>query len=223
VDNITSLVCAVVTVVVLTIVPAVYPGLRTYRWGSSETLRQAADRLEALPRHIGLWTCDESAALDEEVMEGLQCESAFSRTYSNQKNTAKVHCILMVGLPGPIVRHPPEFCYAVRDNVLLDQRVVTFNSKSVKHAARLTRFQEPRILKREFFVATGWFADGHLGTSDFPRMTYGGEAYIYAIQVMWPIDRDLEDCEAVGISFLKDFMPAFQSHCVKPVAETVTQ
>jgi hypothetical protein len=133
-----------------------------------------------------------------------------------------VQCILIVGLPGPIVRHPPEFCYEVRDYIQLDQRIVKFNSEGVEHTVRLTRFQEPRVPGHEFLVATGWFANGHLGTSDFPRMTYGAEPFIYAIQIVWPFTGNWKECEAVGISFLKDLMPAFQSNCVKPVMASHT-
>jgi hypothetical protein len=211
-----SLGCSAVAVAVLTVIPALYSGPRFARWGSSDELRLAASTLDALPQRIGAWTCDSSAPLADDAREVLKYEASLSHAYLNQDKSAKVQCILIVGLPGPIVRHPPEFCYTVRDNVLLDQRVVTFNSGNVEHAVRLTRFQEPRALKHEFFVATGWFANGHLSTSDFPRMTYGAEPFVYAIQIVWPITGDRKECEAVGISFLKDLMPAFREHCVMP-------
>lgn len=202
-----------VAAALLTIAPAVYSGSRTLRWKASDELKHAASNLDRLPFRLESWECTKSTPLAESARDILRYESSFSRTYVNRDKSASLSCIMLVGLPGPIVRHPPEFCYEIRDNVTLDQQVVAFEASGVKHAARLTRFKEPGALQREFFVATGWYADGRLGTSDSPRMTYGGEQYIYAIQVVWQVLGDQKDSISEGIGFLQELLPAFEEHC----------
>jgi Protein of unknown function (DUF3485) len=223
VNNSFSWICAAAAMVIITVVPAVYCGSRSSRWGSSQGLETAAANLDALPRQIGAWKCGESVPLPESARQILKYEASLSRTYSTPDNLATIRCILLVGLPGPIVRHPPEFCYEVRENVTLDQRILGFDSGGAEHSVRLSRFQEPGPLQREFLVATGWFADGRLGTSDTPRVTYGAEPFIYAIQIGWPLTGNLESSEAIGIEFLKALLPAFQANCLKPAGKFVAR
>jgi len=205
---------AALLAVILTVAPTAYYGSRTSRWASAEPLNRAAATLESLPERFGTWTCTDADSLPESARQLLKYEAALSRTYQDHDTSTVMRLVLIVGLPGPIVRHPPEFCYEVGNNIPLGQRVVTFESGGVKHSIRLTRFRESGALGKEFFVATGWFAKGRLGTSDTPRMTYGGEPFIHAMQLAWTTTDDAAHDEAVGVGFLRNLLPAFQEHCL---------
>lgn len=198
----------------LTIAPAVYSGSRTQRWETSRELKGAAAKLSKLPLRLETWNCVESSPLAESAREILRYEDSFSRTYEKLDKSASLNCIMLVGMPGPLVRHPSEFCYEIRDNITLDQRVLPLQIDGIEHSVRLTRFKEPGAIQREFYVATGWYCDGQLGTSDTPRMTYGSKPYIYAVQVVWQILGDPEDSTITGIEFLQELLPAFQANCL---------
>jgi hypothetical protein len=203
------------SILILTMAPAVYCGSHTSRWGNSVQLQRAAAALDSVPLHIGPWTCSESAPLADTAKQLLKYDASLNRTYANRDDSTTVQCILLVGLPGPIVRHPPELCYEVRDDEVLDQRVVEFKSGDADDSIRLTRFRHPGTLRGEFYVATGWYAHGRLRTTNSPRMTYGGEPFIHAIQIMWPIIGDPQSAEEVGIGFLQAFLPVFRELSLK--------
>src|SRR5688572_23591086 len=102
---------------VLTIGPALLAGHYLNRWGTTAELDAAAARLLKFPNEFGPWkVAHEGEPLTKSVQEELGVVSYVTRQYVNRDNGALVNLLLMVGQPGPLLRHPPNICYANRAN-----------------------------------------------------------------------------------------------------------
>ncbi len=203
---------ALASVVVLTVLPALYVGKLTNRWSEPTELANAAERLPEFPKSFGEWECTEELKLPREAQELLQYRAYISRVYHNRETGRVANVIILVGRPGPIVRHPPEFCYDVRGNETVgESNVLPLQIGDTESTFRLTEFKRPDVIDSRFFVCTAWSAGGQFETSSNPRMRFGGEPFIYAIQVVVPFQNqhDREAAAASLKSFLSESLKAF--------------
>lgn len=200
-----------VTLVVLTAVPAVVEGLWSRRWNDAGDIARAARELEAFPNQFGDWKEQgEEEKLPDEAVRELQCAGYFNRRYVNQKLGRDVTVMLMVGPSGPLIRHPPEICYGNRANKLLQNpQLVDVTSPDQRiHTLRLLRYKNPGASSGEFSVCYGWSEDGVWTVPEYPRLRFGGAPVLYKLQVLTgdkiPSDGKLPVATA---RFLDDFLP----------------
>jgi hypothetical protein len=88
---------------------------------------------------------------------------------------------------------------------------MTLRVGDAENTFRLTEFKRPDTVDNRFLVCTAWNAKGQFETSTNPRMQFGGEPFIYAIQVMLPFQNqhDREETTASLKSFLAASLKAF--------------
>lgn len=204
---------------VLSIVPAVLHGRFTNRWGAPFDRQSAARRVEAFPREFAGWRLDEQQELAPQVQNELQCEGYFSRKYLHARTGEQVWVILMVGPPGPMVRHPPEICYVNRENVLVQEPQVVQLQEAAdrKHDFRVLRFRSPGVAAGEFSVCYAWSSGSAWQVPDFPRLEFGGKPLLYKLQLM-STDPTVASGESPAIwsNFLRDFLPIAHGRVLTP-------
>lgn len=85
-------------------------GLWTDRWGQSEALEQAVERLGALPDDLGPWKG--TAYEQDPAMLALAGASGhYSRSFLDPETGDRVIVVLLVGRANRMAVHRPEHCY----------------------------------------------------------------------------------------------------------------
>lgn len=197
----------------LTIVPAILHGTLSNRWGPSFDLQNAVRFVESFPRQFGDWTMiEEQNALTDEVIRELQIAGYFQRTFLKQSTGTQVQVLLMAGTPGPLVRHPPDICYASRANDALGEpEVLEVDANSIANQFRVLKYRV-RGTGDTFAVSYAWSDGGPWQVPSYPRMKFGGSRLLYKMQIVSNgTDSGREDTR----QFLNDFLPAFQSGAMR--------
>ena len=198
----------------LTIIPAFVNGKYSNRWTEPADLSDAALRLQGFPRVIGDWELSaEGEVLNERAEHELGLASYLSRDYKNRLTDDVVALLLMVGRPGPLVRHPPTICYANRANTPLGNPLKLFfeqtNPESVFEELRFRRESRQVDPFRVIFSHT---ADGVWDVPDWPRIVYGNEPALYKVRILFSESASTTSAsadEAVR-DFVENFVVVFQ-------------
>lgn len=195
----------------LTVVPAVIHGRLTNRWGEPADMHAAAIRLDSFPQQAGDWEqLGEQETLPPEILRELQCTGYLNRRYGNRQTGDEVLVMVMVGSPGPLVRHPPEICYGNRANTMLGKphlaRIQAVDGQ--EHTLRVLRYRTPGDTGTEFSICYGWSAGGRWQVPEYPRLEFGSEPLLYKLQLLSSDDlpEGSEMPDAVS-AFLHDFLP----------------
>lgn len=107
-----SLFVGIFIVAFLTLGITVYCGTLTGRFGDSQKLIDARKLLKELPLTIGDWVAETEDTLPRSDIDQLEINDSYiCRKYRNTKTHSEVFLTLMVGKPGRIVVHTPEFCF----------------------------------------------------------------------------------------------------------------
>jgi len=80
------------------------------RWGMSQALQKAADRLEDLPQDLEGWN-SETFTLDQGQLEVGEIAGYVGRRYEHAESGEVLSVMIVCGRPGPISAHTPEWCY----------------------------------------------------------------------------------------------------------------
>ena len=201
-----------VLVALVTLPPMWFVRQHLYGKGDDANLAARAAALVDFPERLGEWQQVDHSELPEEAQALLKYREAWVRIYRRHRDHAEVTAVLMVGSPGPIVRHPPEVCYHVRGNREIEQSErITLAVGGNEHTFRVSHFQPKDALGKSFATATAWSANGTFATSDRPRITFGAAASIYAVQVLCHHGTSIEGeaVEATLQGFLAEFLSAF--------------
>lgn len=197
----------------LTVGPAIWHGKISNRWGAPPDLSLAGEQVLEFPRVLGNWKNEvDERSLSEAVCRELGLLEHFHRRYFDAVSGAQVEVLLMVGPPGPLVRHPPEICYANRANQQLgDASLLEVANGANKHNFKMlgfTRIAEP--LPGNFHVAYGYADnDARWSTPSSPRVAFGGGSVLFKLQVL---SEDSEEASREHIaSFLRQFVSVFSA------------
>ena len=109
-------------VVALTLVSGVVQGRIRNRWGPSETMLEAARKLQDVPGEFGNWRLESSEEMSDDSLEQLECAGYIVRQYVNQRTGERISMFLIVGPAGPIAVHTPEICYSTQNYRSRDPR-----------------------------------------------------------------------------------------------------
>ncbi|WP_425398122.1 hypothetical protein [Aeoliella sp.] len=178
---------AVLSIVALTVSPAILHGRYSDRWGMPSEKRAAAVALESYPVDLGEWvSLEDGSPLDERVQKELGVKGHISRVYQNKRTNRVASVLLMVGDAGPLVRHPPEICYGNRENRLKDESLVSITVGDDQHDSifRVLSYSPKSPLESPFLVAYAWSSDGQWSVPKSPRIAFGGEPALYKLQVL---------------------------------------
>jgi hypothetical protein len=219
-----AFVLSLATVVVLTLGAGVLAGRLRNRWGPSETMLAAAQRLQDVPRQFGgpsndRWQLQSSETMEPYVIQMLECTGSIVRTYANPRTGESVSLFVIVGSAGPIAVHTPEICYSSQNYKIRDaaKRVAVPDLQGQENQFWALSFTSkgPRedLLRVYYAWSTG---NGWKAPSD-ARFAFAGSPYLYKIQVSTtlPAGTDLktnDTCE----KFLKDFVPVLRQHLIEP-------
>ena len=221
----TWFVLSLAAVVALTLVSGVIEGRIRNRWGPSEAMRTAAERLEKVPRSFGgpqndRWQMQSAETMSEDTVEMLECAGYFVRTYANRQTGERVSVFIIVGPPGPIAVHTPEICYPSRAYKSRDnrQRVAIADIDGRDDNFWALTFKSngaDRNLSRVYYA---WSTGGRWLAASDARFGFAGWPYLYKIQLSCnlPEGTDMNTGDTCR-EFLKDFVPATRRCLIEPV------
>jgi hypothetical protein len=201
----------------LTIAPALIEGHYLNRWGTPADLTAAAKKVEEFPRELGVWAfASEGEKLPDRVCQELGLAGYLSRSYSHREKGAMASVLLMVGQPGPLVRHPPNICYANRDNVQVgDGEKLSIEVTKPASGFKLLEFKRPQSVTNDrFLVAYALSTGADWQVPNMPRLEYGAAPMLYKVQLLVPLDPSQSREQGIELmrQFTTEFCQAFQKH-----------
>lgn len=203
-------------IALLTIAPAIFQGQLANRWREPAELRAAGVGIDAFPKSLGPWElAEQGAPLTERVVGELGLAGYVSRYYRHHESGETVLLLLMVGRPGPLVRHPPDICFASVENSLQgESQISVSDNKDGKNEAaskfRVLAYRPNSSLEEPFRVAYAFTTDGAWEAPKWPRWTFGANPYLYKahLQALDPRGGAAEGPSPLE-QFIHDFVPAF--------------
>jgi hypothetical protein len=99
------------TAVVFVLIDGIVYGLWTDRWGNSQAVEQAAERLEHVSMSIGEWH-GQSRELGARQAQQAGFAGYWLRRYERPTDGMVIQVMLACGRPGPLSVHTPSVCYA---------------------------------------------------------------------------------------------------------------
>lgn len=207
---------AVLVLVVLTVTSGMLHGRLSRRWGASDELRRAGERLELFPTRFGSWVMQSSSELGEYAESVLECTGYINRVYRDEETGTEVSVGVVVGPAGPIATHSPEICFSSRDYRVLDERKqVSVSWPGRPGAAQFwaVTFEPANEAGDLLRVYYGWSDGAAWGAPRDPRLAYFGRPLLYKLQAAAsvPVDADLQASDPCA-RFLESFLSALQSH-----------
>jgi len=209
------LIFACILAVVLTVGPAVVEGMYTNRWGTPPDMTAAAARLKDFPREFGPWRyAREGEPVSDMVARELSLAGYISTSYTHRDDGTMVTLLLMVGDSGPLLRHPPNICYANRANEQVGEMTkFQVDATDPPSEFNLLVYRRPQSLTNDRFLVAFSMATGPVWKAPkMPRIEFGGAPLLYKVQLLTLLDpsQDTEKGAALLRTFAADFCTAFQ-------------
>lgn len=203
---------AIAILVALSVGSAIPAGRLSDRWGEPPDRIAAAERLAKFPVEFGEWRQTDANELSDSVVGELRCTGHIERDFTNRLTGKIASVIVLVGPPGPTVRHPPEICYGNIAKVLAAPKTNELtDAEDASHRFKVFEFAREGLLNRRYAVAYGWCAGDAWDVPTDPRVDYGAEPLLYKIQVMVSVDPEATSpAEQTWAVFLRDFIPVFR-------------
>lgn len=202
--------------IALTVLTGVVYGRWTQRWGPPPDLQAAAARVE-LPRQIGAWQLLEEQPLADEVLRTLECVGHVNRVYVDKATGARVNVAVLAGPPGPISVHTPEICYSSRAyEITADRQKTWFKAPGgASHSLWRTTFKSRNAGAEQLRVYYGWSTGDQWAASPSPRFEFGGQSFLYKIQMatqVGPSDDAVQDpCQSFMNALIETYWRSTES------------
>ena len=206
-------------VVVATVATALVQGRIVHRWGTSDAVRKAADRLQEFPQDFGDWHTTSASELEAESQNQLQCVGALVRVYKNMKTGDEVTLLFLLGPTGPTAVHSPEVCMLQSEFTALgDRRTVAVGPGGDSFWNK--RFKVNDVHSQPLSAYWAWNRGGKWVAPQDARFAFVGLPFLYKAQVTCgfhgPADSDPNDC---GRRFLADFVPVAANYMVPDIKD----
>ncbi len=217
-------VLSLTAVVALTLVAGVLEGRIRNRWGPSETMRAAAQKLEDVPRQFGgpgndRWQLQSSEPMSDGTKQMLECTGNIVRTYTNPRTGESVSFFVIVGPAGPTAVHTPEICFSSQNYKSSEprQQIAISDREGQEDRFWALSFQSKSARGDLLRVYYAWSTGNGWKAPNDARFAFAGWPYLYKLQVSStvPGGTDLttgDTCE----KFLKDFVPVLREHLIEP-------
>jgi len=203
---------------------AVVHGRLTDRWGGcTEQLQAAAATLKLAPREFGNWKLFEELELTDREKGILGCESSWNRRYVHKSTGQVVAVVMICGPPGPTSSHYPGLCYSSQGfEAQLDtaERFFLEFPGNKSHEFFENSFLATGLSAQKLQVCYAWRQGDRWLAPAIPRVTFGGGAFLYKIQLAAHHTRDIVAGEGGPCrEFLREFIPALEKTVFKQPAE----
>lgn len=200
----------------LTIVSGAIRGRMDQRWGPTQEMLAAADRVAAIPTQIGSWQAITFDQLGADAVGMLRCTGNVFRVYAHQPTGQQVTVVFMVGPAGPLVVHTPDACYR-SSNYGQQSRIrkQIVDRDGSEHDFLVTTFRENNAGDRLLRVYYSWNHGGQWKAPTRARTAFAGVPMLYKIQVA---TRDIADVDA-GERFLRESLPILQAVYMSPTTD----
>ncbi|MGA2030683.1 MAG: exosortase-associated EpsI family protein [Thermoguttaceae bacterium] len=211
-------------VAALTLVSGMLQGRIRNRWGPSEAMRAAAQRLQDVPRRFGgpqndRWQLHSAETMSEDTLEMLECTGYFVRKYANQRTGEVVSVFVILGPAGPIAVHTPEICYSSRNYKSRDtrERVAIPHAKGPEDQFWALTFKSKSVQGDLLRVYYAWSTGERWSAPNDARFAFAGWPYLYKVQLSssLPEGADLKTADTCR-EFLKDFAPVVRQFLIEP-------
>ncbi|AMV23491.1 hypothetical protein VT84_03715 [Gemmata sp. SH-PL17] len=184
---------------------AIVEGTRSNRWGPSEDVRAASEKLTGIPTNFGNWTSSEYQMSDK-VLKVAEATGHLSRIYKHRKTGAEFSVLILCGPSGPIGAHTPEACYAGSGYTMAGEpqkKAVALpdQSPATYWSARFDKMAPPAESQR---VCWMWGLGGDWEASTNVR--FGWQSALYKMYVTRP-GPDATSAHDPIHEFLTDFLP----------------
>jgi hypothetical protein len=193
-------------------------GQQTGRWGESDELSQAVERIAHIKMELGEWN-GQSSEIDARQLKIGEIAGYASRTYTNRKNGDQVGVLLICGRPGPVSVHTPDVCYQGAGYTMGQQVPQALSGIPGQQpefwSAQFTKEPGPQVLH----ILWSWSNGGRWQAPDHPRFTFYRSKYLYKLYIIRsnpPHDDVLVD-EATN-AFLREFLSELKAALADPLA-----
>ena len=203
------LILILVAIVAMTIPAAYFNGRVLLRWGDDNALIQHANALSDVPNQFGEWTLvEQGEPISDYLIEQLELRGTLHRVYEHQQTGQRVALLVLVGPPGPLVRHPPEICYQTRANELLGTDDLTVSVGGSAATLRLLSYQSQLPVDSDFFVAYAFGYAGKWEVPSSPRLAYGGRPFLFKLHALTDLSYEAPHARPEGLAdFLSELLP----------------
>jgi hypothetical protein len=158
-------------------------GRWTNRWQLSTEVRQAAERLRAVPARFG---DREGQDVPRDVRQFQQAEADghVVRRYVHKQTGDEMMLMIVCGRPGPMATHTPEVCYR---GAGFEPKAdpVRVRREGIAATLWVADFVKERALGPETLrIFWAWGAAGRWTAADNPRISYARQAALYKLYVI---------------------------------------
>jgi hypothetical protein len=189
-------------------------GYWTDRWTVNEETRAAAERLNAIPLHVGDWDGEELEVKPGQVAPGVA--GCIQRRYVNRKLGTTVVLALVNGRPGPVATHTPEVCYGASGYQVGARKPVRLDTHDISAQFWTSDAKRTRVTE-ETKIRLYWGWDGGKGwvasadaRNEFPRYRYPILHKLYVIRDLNDTSASLSGKEEPCEAFLQAFLPELE-------------
>lgn len=196
----------------ITVAGGALHGQLTGRWEPTAALEPLAERLQSLPDAVGAWRLKESKQLPTGIVTELQCTGYISRVYVHSHTGAEVAVAVLAGPAGPIAVHTPELCYSSRDYTPIRSR----ERVSIGQHELWTLFLRAANDVDQLRVVYGWSDGQRWAAPESARLAFGGNDYLYKLQVASYDTIQALHTEDVCLTFTEEFIKALQPYLQPP-------
>lgn len=176
----------------------------------SGDVKEAAGRLDRVPREFGDWTGTD-LPIEDKVLRVAEAAGCVSRVYTSRKNGAAVSVLMLCGPTGPIGAHEPKYCYAgngYEENGPKAKRAATAADGTAATYWTVQFAKKPPTADVPLRVCWMWGLDGNWSASDSPRSEFALKRALYKLYVVRAEPKPLAKDEADPIhEFLLSFLP----------------
>jgi hypothetical protein len=160
-------------------------GRMSSRWGTSDSLVQAAERLkEPLPARLGPWRLVDAPELDERARRVLQAAGSLQAVYTNDQTSDTMVATIVAGPSGPISAHIPEICYAGSDYLTQGEREETkLDVEGQSHSFWKIHALSQHANRPNLVVFYAWSAGEGWRSPAGPRFAFAGLPVLYKLQL----------------------------------------
>ncbi|MDZ4782034.1 MAG: exosortase-associated EpsI family protein [Planctomycetia bacterium] len=194
---------------------AIEHGRFTNRWSNSDEVLSRAGKAVALtPLEFGSWRMQSDQPFSARIQGILDFSQAVNRVYVNEKTGQTVAMAMLVGPPGPTSTHTAELCYSSANYQLVDEAVIlAIDLERGPQEFRRMKFQSVSAEGRRLEVCYSWRQEKDWTAPLVPRAAFGGEPYLFKIQVAsnYEIGANGKEPASACQSFLSELLPALDN------------